>query len=94
MCIRDRSGNALLMVILGGLGSLAGAVVGAASFVLLSEGFQSLTRHWQLLLGGFIIAAVALLPHGLVGGAAALRRRLRRTSDRIPAPAEPKEIAP
>jgi branched-chain amino acid transport system permease protein len=88
-----QSGNALLMVILGGLGSLAGAVVGAVSFVLLSEWFQSLTKHWQLLLGGFIIAAVALLPHGLVGGAAALRQRLRRVPAAAPA-AEPKEIAP
>jgi branched-chain amino acid transport system permease protein len=89
-----QSGNALLMVILGGLGSLAGAVVGAVSFVLLSEWFQSLTKHWQLLLGGFIIAAVALLPHGLVGGMAALRQRLRRAPAPAPTVAEPKEITP
>jgi len=69
-----QSGNALLMVILGGLGSLAGAMAGAVSFVLLSEWFQSLTKHWQLLMGGFIIGSVALLPHGLVGGFRALRR--------------------
>ncbi|MED5622341.1 branched-chain amino acid ABC transporter permease [Ideonella sp. BN130291] len=72
-----QSGNALLMIILGGLGSLAGAVIGAASFVLLSEWFQSLTKHWQLLLGGFVIAAVVLLPQGLVGGTRWLRRRSR-----------------
>jgi branched-chain amino acid transport system permease protein len=72
-----QSGNALLMVILGGVGSLPGAVAGAVTFVLLSEVFQALTRHWQLLLGGFIIGAVALLPHGLAGGARALRQRLR-----------------
>lgn len=70
-----QSGNALLMIILGGLGSLWGAVVGAASFVLLSEWFQSLTRHWQLLLGGFVIAVVALLPQGIAGGLARWRRR-------------------
>jgi branched-chain amino acid transport system permease protein len=91
-----QSGNALLMVILGGLGSLAGAVAGAASFVLLSEWFQSLTKHWQLLMGGFIIAAVALLPHGLVGGVAALRRRLPRRAPaaRAAVAAEPEEITP
>ncbi|WP_454731410.1 MULTISPECIES: branched-chain amino acid ABC transporter permease [Cupriavidus] len=61
-----QSGNAMLMVILGGAGSLAGAVLGAFSFVLLAEWFSTLTRHWQLLMGGFIIVAVALLPHGLV----------------------------
>jgi branched-chain amino acid transport system permease protein len=89
-----QSGNALLMVILGGVGSLAGAVVGAASFVLLSEWFQSLTKHWQLLLGGFIILAVVLLPHGLVGGAVALRRRLRPASPEAAARPVPTEITP
>ncbi|MCT9118731.1 branched-chain amino acid ABC transporter permease [Cupriavidus gilardii] len=71
-----QSGNAMLMVILGGVGSLAGAVIGAFSFVLLAEWFSTLTKHWQLLMGGFIIAAVALLPGGLVGLATVLRRRL------------------
>jgi branched-chain amino acid transport system permease protein len=66
-----QSGNALLMIILGGLGSLAGAVAGAVSFVLLAEWFQMLTKHWQLLLGGFIIALVALLPQGIAGVARA-----------------------
>jgi branched-chain amino acid transport system permease protein len=70
-----QSGNALLMVILGGLGSLWGAVLGAVSFVLLSEWFQSLTKHWQLLLGGFVIAVVALLPQGLAGGLSRWRRK-------------------
>ena len=71
-----QSGNALLMVILGGLGSLAGAVIGAFSFVLLAEWFQGLTKHWQLLMGGFIILLVAVLPQGIAGGIAALQRRL------------------
>ncbi|MEW6707540.1 MAG: branched-chain amino acid ABC transporter permease [Pseudomonadota bacterium] len=70
-----QSGNALLMIIMGGLGSLAGAVIGAVSFVLLSEWFQSLTKHWQLLLGGFIIVIVALLPQGIAGGLARWRGR-------------------
>jgi branched-chain amino acid transport system permease protein len=79
------SGNALVMIILGGLGSLPGAVAGAVAFVLLSEWFSSITTHWQLLLGGFIIAIVALLPHGLAGGVASLQLRLRR---RAPAAAD------
>lgn len=78
-----QSGNALLMIILGGLGSLAGAVVGAVSFVLLSEAFQALSKHWQLLLGAFIIGAVVLLPRGLVGIAGQWReRRQRRAASR------------
>lgn len=70
------SGNALLMVILGGLGSLAGAVIGAFSFVLLAEWFQDMTKHWQLLMGSFIILLVAVLPQGIAGGIEALRQRL------------------
>lgn len=70
-----QSGNAMLMVILGGAGSLAGAVLGAFSFVLLAEWFSTLTKHWQLLMGGFVILAVALLPHGLISLARGAARR-------------------
>jgi branched-chain amino acid transport system permease protein len=67
------SGAVLLMIILGGIGHLRGAVIGAAAFTLLKEGFQStalvgpLADHWQLTLGLTIIAFVALLPKGLIG---------------------------
>ena len=76
-----QSGAVLLMVILGGVGSWRGAVLGAFAFVLLKELFQSealfgpFARHWQLALGLTIIAAVALMPRGLVGLAAQLRER-------------------
>jgi len=72
------SGAVLLMLILGGIGSLRGAVIGAAAFTLLKELFQAealigpLASHWQLSLGLVIIAFVALLPKGLIG----LRARL------------------
>ena len=70
-----QSGNVLLMLILGGVGSLTGAVVGAFAFVALTEVFQALTRHWQLLLGGAIILLVIFLP----GGLASVMGRFRRT---------------
>jgi branched-chain amino acid transport system permease protein len=60
-----QSANVLLMVILGGAGNLFGAVVGAFTFVLLQDLFSSLTKHWLLLMGGFVILAVMLLPGGL-----------------------------
>jgi branched-chain amino acid transport system permease protein len=72
------SGAVLLMLILGGIGSLRGAVIGAIAFTLLKELFQlesllgPLASHWQLTLGLTIIAFVALLPRGLIG----LRPRL------------------
>ncbi|MDH5540728.1 MAG: branched-chain amino acid ABC transporter permease, partial [Rhizobacter sp.] len=67
------SGAVLLMVILGGIGSLRGAVIGAVAFTLLKELFQSeallgaLASNWQLTLGFTIIVFVMLLPTGLVG---------------------------
>jgi branched-chain amino acid transport system permease protein len=79
------SGAVLLMVILGGIGHLRGAVLGAAAFTLLKELYQteaivgSLAAHWQMTLGFTIIAFVALMPKGLLGGRPPLpgRRRLR-----------------
>jgi branched-chain amino acid transport system permease protein len=62
-----QSANVLLMVILGGLGNIFGAIVGAFVLVLAQDFFSSFTKHWLLLMGGFVILAVMLLPRGLVG---------------------------
>jgi branched-chain amino acid transport system permease protein len=70
-----QSGNVLLMLILGGLGSLYGALVGAFAFVALEELFSSVTTHWQLLLGASIILLVIFLP----GGLASVMNRFERT---------------
>jgi branched-chain amino acid transport system permease protein len=67
------SGAVLIMIILGGLGHLRGALIGAFAFALLQEFFKSeaifgnFAKHWTLGLGLTIIASVALLPKGLVG---------------------------
>jgi branched-chain amino acid transport system permease protein len=76
-----QSGAVLLMIILGGIGSLRGAVFGAIAFVALQEFYQSqavfgsFAKHWQLPLGLTIIAFVALMPKGLIGLGAHLRSR-------------------
>ena len=76
------SGAVLIMIILGGLGHLRGALVGAFAFALLQEFFKSeaifgaFAKHWHLGLGLTIIASVALLPNGLVGLPALWRQRL------------------
>jgi branched-chain amino acid transport system permease protein len=67
------SGSVLMMVILGGLGTLAGPVVGAAAMLLLELGLQSapaiggveLGRHWQLPMGVAIIVVALFLPRGI-----------------------------
>ncbi len=76
------SGSVLIMVILGGIGHLRGALIGAFAFALLQEFFKSeaifgaFARHWHLGLGLAIIACVALLPRGLVGLPGQWRERL------------------
>jgi branched-chain amino acid transport system permease protein len=55
------------MLILGGMGTLFGAVIGTFSYVLLQEWFSTLTKHWPLLMGCFIIVTVLLFPQGLAG---------------------------
>jgi len=71
-----QSGNVLLMLILGGQGSLYGAAVGAFAFVALEEVYSSITTHWQLLLGATIIALVIFLPGGLASVAGRFKREL------------------
>lgn len=79
------SGGVLLMVILGGIGHLRGAVLGAVALTLLKEFFQTeawlgaLASHWQLSFGLTVIVFVALLPQGLIGMRQALARRPAKT---------------
>lgn len=84
------SGAVLLMIILGGLGSLRGAVIGAVAFVLLKEFYSSealfgaFAARWQLTLGLTMIFFVALLPKGLIGLAALKGGVLRRFPVKAP----------
>jgi branched-chain amino acid transport system permease protein len=61
------SGLALMMVILGGMGTLYGPILGAFVLVLLQDTLSDATRHWLLPMGVFIILAVLFLPRGVSG---------------------------
>jgi branched-chain amino acid transport system permease protein len=61
------SAHAIMMVILGGMGNFAGAVVGAFAFEFLMHTFKDMTKHWQLLMGSFIVLTVIVAPKGLLG---------------------------
>ena len=63
-----RSIDALVMVLLGGLHTLAGPVVGAVSFTWLQDAVARNTDYWRALLGGIILVLVLLFPDGIVGG--------------------------
>lgn len=62
-----RSAEALLAILLGGLGALHGPILGALALVGLGEAAQLLTERQQLVEGVVILAVVLGLPRGLVG---------------------------
>lgn len=75
------SANVLVMVILGGMGTIAGPILGSGVFILLQEFisndtiFGDFSKHWQLVVGLFIIFVSLVLPSGLAGLFA--RRRIK-----------------
>lgn len=62
-----RSAEALLIVLLGGIGALHGPILGAFAYTLIGEIGQSITERQRLVEGLVILAAVLLLRHGLAG---------------------------
>ncbi len=75
-----RSFDALIVVFLGGVKTLAGGVVGAGFFKGIEE---TLTRfeYWRLVMGLLIIGVVILAPNGIVGSLRKFVRRLRGVSE-------------
>ena len=61
------SGELLVMVILGGMGSLYGALIGAIAFLMLEQWLSAWTEHWMFFLGPFLILVVLRARHGLLG---------------------------
>jgi branched-chain amino acid transport system permease protein len=80
------SAHAIMMVILGGMGNFAGAIIGAFSFEYLLHVFKDLPeiagfnlgKHWQLWMGLFIVGLVVFAPRGILG---LLARLLKRHGD-------------
>ncbi len=62
-----RSGELIVMVVLGGVGTLAGAIAGAATVLLLEEVLGSITEHWRLFFGAVLVLMVLFSPRGLTG---------------------------
>jgi branched-chain amino acid transport system permease protein len=71
------SGEVLIMVIIGGLGSLLGPIVGAALWTLLHHYLSAVTPYWMAIMGAFFIAIVLLAGEGLYGALARLTRSRR-----------------
>jgi branched-chain amino acid transport system permease protein len=61
------SGYGLLVVILGGSGTLLGPVIGSVIFVLMQNVVSSYTERWMMILGGIFVAVMIFAPNGLMG---------------------------
>jgi branched-chain amino acid transport system permease protein len=68
--------DALLMVVLGGAGTLVGATIGTAIVFGLREYLSTLVPWWQYVLGGVYVLTILYLPMGLMGIPARIRQRL------------------
>lgn len=62
-----RSGELIVMVVLGGMGTLMGPVVGATVLLLLEETLSAFTDHWMVVLGPIILLIAVLAKRGIVG---------------------------
>jgi branched-chain amino acid transport system permease protein len=77
------SGQALMMVITGGIGTLVGPIIGAMIFMLIQEILSSHTEHWMIFTGTIFVLIVIFLPGGVVGTA---RRWVPGLAAALPAP--------
>ena len=63
----QRSGELLIMVILGGIGTLNGAIIGAAAFLLTEEWLSGITEHWKVIFGPLLVLVAVFARGGLLG---------------------------
>lgn len=62
-----KSGEIMVMAILGGMGTLVGPVLGAGAFLLLEEVLSAWTEHWMIVLGPLLILVVLFARRGIYG---------------------------
>jgi branched-chain amino acid transport system permease protein len=70
----QRSGELILMVLLGGSGTLYGPIAGALAYLLLEEGLSRLTEHWKVILGPLLVLLVLFGRGGIAGAIERWRR--------------------
>ena len=74
----QRSGELIVMVILGGLGSLHGAILGTAAYLFLEEWLSGFTENWKVIFGPVLVLVVLFARGGLLGAWTEIRQRLGR----------------
>jgi branched-chain amino acid transport system permease protein len=69
-----RSGDLIIMAVLGGMGTVLGPVMGAIALLVLEEVLSGITEYWQIILGPMLLAVVLFARGGIDGMLASLRR--------------------
>ena len=72
--------DALLMVVLGGSGTLIGGAIGSAVVLVLREYLSTVVPWWQYVLGGVYVLTILYLPTGLMGLPQRIRQALTPTA--------------
>jgi len=72
-----KSVDGLIMVLLGGIHTLVGPLVGAVTFTALQDSLSRSTNYWRAVLGGSMLLLVLVFPQGIAGSMQALWLRLR-----------------
>jgi branched-chain amino acid transport system permease protein len=74
----QRSGELIIMILLGGLGTLHGAIIGAAAYLLIEEALGGITEQWKLIFGPLLVLIVLFARGGLLGLVDKVRGRVGR----------------
>lgn len=75
------SGDLIVMVVMGGMGTVAGPVIGALAFLGLEEVIKAYTEHWMAIFGIVILVMAMFGKRGIVGWMSAMTNRLSGTLD-------------
>jgi branched-chain amino acid transport system permease protein len=77
-----RSLEYVMMAVIGGIGSLTGAIVGALIVTMLPQVLSGMERYETLLVGSILLGSILLLPAGIVPSLGKLRQRFIRSMDK------------
>jgi branched-chain amino acid transport system permease protein len=68
----QRSGDLIIVVLFGGIGTLDGSIIGSAAYLLLAEYLSQATEHWKMIFGPLLVLVVLFAKGGLIGMTARL----------------------
>ena len=66
----QRSGDLIIIVLFGGIGTLDGSILGSAAYLLLAEYLSQWSEHWKMIFGPLLVLVVLFAKGGLIGMAA------------------------